>query len=121
MAKKSSKSGGFGKIFLGFLLGVAAVAAGLFAYLSFGALPVAVADTPFPFEKQIVHVPLGSRIDREMKSSPFGISEDVFESGAQYTGSSVRLATAPLGTTFPTQSICFRTLRNFGRHTAATG
>ena len=82
MAKKSSKSGGFGKIFLGFLLGVAAVAAGLFAYLSFGALPVAVADAPFPFEKQIVHLPLGSRIDREMKKPPFGTSEDVFEAGA---------------------------------------
>ncbi len=60
MAKKSS-SGGFGKIFLGFLLGVAAVAVGLFAYLKFGALPVAVADTPLPFEKQIVHASAEAR------------------------------------------------------------
>jgi thiosulfate dehydrogenase len=81
MAKKSS-NGGFGKIFLGFLLGVAAVAAGLFVYLKFGALPVAVADAAFPFEKEIVYLPLNSRIDREMKKPPFGISEDVFESGA---------------------------------------
>ncbi len=81
MAKKSSGSG-FGKLFLGFVLGVAAVAAGLFAYLKFGPLPVAVTDTPFPMEKQIVALPLNSRIERESKTAPFGISEDVFESGA---------------------------------------
>lgn len=81
MAKKSS-SGSFGRLFLGFLLGVLVVAAGLFAYLKFGPLPVAVADAPFPFEKQIVHLPLDARIERETKNAPFGISEDVFESGA---------------------------------------
>src|ERR1700678_985112 len=82
MAKKSSSGGGFGKVFLGFLHGICAVAVGLFAYLKFGALPVAVADAPFPYEKEIVYLPLNSRIDREMKQPPFGTSEDVFESGA---------------------------------------
>ena len=82
MAKKSSSGGGFGKIFLGFLLGVAVVALGLFAYLKFGPLPVAVADAPLPFEKEMVKLPLNTRIDRETKTAPFGISEDVFESGA---------------------------------------
>jgi thiosulfate dehydrogenase len=81
MAKKSS-SGGFGKVFLGFLLGIAAVTIGLFAYLKFGPLPVAVADAQLPFEKQVVKLPLDARIDRESKAAPFGISEDVFESGA---------------------------------------
>jgi thiosulfate dehydrogenase len=81
MAKKSSNNG-FGKVFLGFLLGVAVVAIGLFAYLKFGPLPVAVADAPLPFEKQIVKVPLDARIDHETKAAPFGISEDVFEGGA---------------------------------------
>jgi thiosulfate dehydrogenase len=81
MAKKSS-NGGFGKIIFGFLLGVAAVVGGLFAYLKFGPLPVAVADAPLPFERQIVKLPLNARIDRETKMAPFGISEDVFESGA---------------------------------------
>jgi len=81
MAKKGG-GGGFGKFLLGFLLGIALIAAGLFAYLKFGALPVAVADKAFPFEKEIVYLPLNSRIDREMKAAPFGISEDVFESGA---------------------------------------
>jgi thiosulfate dehydrogenase len=82
MAKKGS-SGGFGKMFLGFLLGIVAVALGLFAYLKFGPLPVAVADSPLPFEKQIVRLPLDARIERETKNAPFGISEDVFESGAK--------------------------------------
>jgi len=80
--KRSSGSGGFGKLLLGFLLGIIAVAAGLFLYLKSGPLPVAVADQPFPFEKQIVKLPLGARIDRETKTAPFGTSEDVFESGA---------------------------------------
>jgi thiosulfate dehydrogenase len=81
MAKKSG-SGGFGKLFLGFILGVAAVAAGLFLYFHFGAPPVAVADAPFPYEKEIVKLPLNARIYREVRTPPFGISEDVFESGA---------------------------------------
>jgi thiosulfate dehydrogenase len=81
MAKKRS-GGGFGKVFLGFLLGIVAVAAGLFLYLHFGSLPVSVADAPLPYEKQIVRLPMHARIDREVKTPPFGISEDVFESGA---------------------------------------
>jgi thiosulfate dehydrogenase len=81
-AKRNGSGGGFGKVFLGFLLGIVAVAAGLFLYLKFGPLPVAVADQPFPFEKQVVRLPLGARIDRETKTAPFGTSEDVFESGA---------------------------------------
>jgi mono/diheme cytochrome c family protein len=43
---------------------------------------VATADKPFPFEKAIVQLPLNARIDREMKTTPFGTSEDVFEAGA---------------------------------------
>ena len=81
-AKRSSGSSGFGKLLFGFLLGVVAVAAALFLYLKFGPLPVAVADAPLPFEKQIVKLPLGARIDRESKAAPFGTSEDVFEAGA---------------------------------------
>ena len=81
MAKKSGSTG-FGKIFLGFLLGIVTVALVIFLYFRFGAPPVAVADAPFPFEKQIVKLPLNARIDRETKTPPFGTSEDVFESGA---------------------------------------
>jgi len=81
VAKKSS-GGGFGKVFLGFLLGIITVAAGLFLYLRFGPLPVAVVDAPLPFEKQVVKLPLNGRIEREVRAAPFGTSEDVFEAGA---------------------------------------
>lgn len=82
MAKKVSK-GGFGKLVLGFVLGVLTVLAAGYAYLNFGRLPVAVADAPFLLEKQIVGIPLHNRIQGEKKNPPFGISEDVFESGAR--------------------------------------
>jgi thiosulfate dehydrogenase len=81
MAKKSG--GGIGKVVLGFVLGILAVAAVVFLDLRFGALPVAVADAAFPLEKQIVKVPMQERIDREKKDPPFGTSEDVFEGGAK--------------------------------------
>ena len=81
MAKKGS-NGGFGKLFLGFLLGAVAVVAAAFLYLRFATLPVAVADPAFPLEKQIVRVPLGARIDKEKKLPPFGTGEDAFEGGA---------------------------------------
>src|ERR1700734_3065938 len=78
-----SSSGGWGKVVLGFLLGVAAVALGVAGYLRWGSPPVATADKPFPMEKQIVSVPLNARIARQMQTPPFGISEDVYEGGAK--------------------------------------
>ena len=74
---------GLGKIFLGFLLGIAIVLGTAAAYLRFGSLPVATADKPFPFEKAIVSVPLHARISSQMQPAPFGINEDVFEGGAR--------------------------------------
>ncbi|QHN02492.1 cytochrome c [Granulicella sp. WH15] len=86
MATRSSsgrRSGGFLPFFLGFLLALVLVAAGGWAYLHFGHLPVSTGDPAFPFEAQVVHVPLHARIAGEMKHPPFGISEDVFEAGAR--------------------------------------
>ncbi len=83
MAKSRASGGGWGKLLLGFLLGVVAVAIGIAGYLRFGALPVATADKPFPFEKEIVSVPLKARIESQMQAPPFGISEDVYEGGAR--------------------------------------
>jgi hypothetical protein len=80
---KSSVSGGAGKVILGFVLGVAAVAVGVMGYLRWGNLPVATADKPFPMEKAIVQVPLGARIARQMQTPPFGIDEEVYEGGAR--------------------------------------
>jgi len=82
MPKAAKSGGGFGKFLLGFFCALLLAAVFLAGYLKFGPLPVAVADKPFPFEKAIVHLPLNARIDREMKTAPFGTSEDVFEAGA---------------------------------------
>ena len=46
--------------------------------------PVAVADAPFPFEKQIVHMPLHARIAKEMpRSVPIQPTADNLTAGAQ--------------------------------------
>ncbi len=72
-----------GKILLGFILAIILIPVGGYIYIRFGHPPVAVSDPAFPYEKQIVHIPLNARIDREMpKSAPFGTSEDVYETGA---------------------------------------
>jgi mono/diheme cytochrome c family protein len=83
MAGRKGSGGGWGKVLLGFVLGVAAVAVGVAGYLRWGSLPVATADKPFPLEKQIVKVPLNARIARQMQTAPFGTSEDVYEGGAR--------------------------------------
>lgn len=54
-----------GKFLLGVLLTLTAVPVGIYCYLRFGHPPVAVADTPFWQEANIVHIPLGKRIRAE--------------------------------------------------------
>ncbi len=68
---------------LGIVFTVVVIIAGGYLYLRYGHPPVAVNDHAFPYEAQIVHVPLGARISREIKQAPFGASEDAFEQGAQ--------------------------------------
>lgn len=73
-----------GKVLLGFILALILLPIGGYIYLRYGHPPVAAADKSFPFEQQIVSIPLSARIDRELqKSAPFGTSEDVYESGAR--------------------------------------
>jgi len=65
---------------LGTLLLIPAVG---YVYLRYGHPPVAVTDTPFPNEAQIVHIPLNARIARDMpKSVPFQPTEAVYVDGA---------------------------------------
>ncbi|MGI4757644.1 MAG: c-type cytochrome [Janthinobacterium lividum] len=70
-----------------FLLGIAVAFVGLglsaALYFKYGHPPVATADPSFPMEAQIVHVPLGARIARELKQPPFQADEHGFEAGAQ--------------------------------------
>ena len=83
MAKGRGSNSGFGKVFLGFVLAFVVVIVGAGVYLKWGKPPVATADKPFPYEEAIVSVPLRARIANEMKTAPFGTSEDVYEGGAK--------------------------------------
>ena len=80
---KGNSGGGFGKLLLGFVLGIIVLVAAVAIYFRWGSPPVATADKPFPFEKSIVQVPLNARIDRQVQQPPFGVSEDVYETGAK--------------------------------------
>jgi thiosulfate dehydrogenase len=100
MAKK--KSSGFGRVVLGFVLGIVAVAAVVFVQMRYRVLPRSLVDKAFPQEAAVVKPPMEARPSREKKESPlnpekpgreklspekkeppFGISEDVFEGGAK--------------------------------------
>ena len=76
-------SGSFVAFALGVVCTLVVLLGGGAAYLRYGHLPVAVADPAFPMEAKIVHVPLQARVAREIRQPPFGISEDVFETGAK--------------------------------------
>ncbi len=72
------------KFILGLLIGLLIIPVGAVIYLHFGHPPVAVADNAFPFEKQIVHVPLNARIKSEMQASaPIEASATNLITGAQ--------------------------------------
>jgi thiosulfate dehydrogenase len=81
-SKSSGGSRGFGKFLMGFVFAFVVLIVGAWAYLKFGHPPVAAADAAFPFEAQIVHVPLDARIEKEIQTPPFDISEDAYEAGA---------------------------------------
>ncbi len=71
-------------VIFAFLLGILLIPIAGFLYFHFGNPPVAVADQPFPLEKQIVHVPLNARIDKEMpRSVPIEVSETNLLAGAK--------------------------------------
>ncbi|MGB9146622.1 MAG: cytochrome c, partial [Acidobacteriaceae bacterium] len=72
------------RFLLGLILGLLILPAVVWGYFRFGHPPVAVADHPFPFEKQIVKMPLNARIDREMPaSSPVAATPANLMAGAQ--------------------------------------
>jgi thiosulfate dehydrogenase len=71
------------KFLVGLVLGLVIVPAALWGYFHFGHPPVAVADPPLVFERQIVKAPLHARIDREMpRRSPIRPTDDNLVAGA---------------------------------------
>ena len=72
-----------GRIFVGFILCLVLVPLAVLAWLHFGHPPVAVADPPFPMERQIVGIPLKARINREAPAAaPIQADEDNLVVGA---------------------------------------
>ncbi|HZC43241.1 MAG TPA: cytochrome c [Acidobacteriaceae bacterium] len=72
------------RFLIGLVIGFLLVPIGAYFYLHYGNPPVSVADPAFPFEKQIVHVPLNARVKKEMpKSVPIQATPDNLTAGAQ--------------------------------------
>ncbi|MGA7349778.1 MAG: cytochrome c [Acidobacteriaceae bacterium] len=72
------------KFLVGLILGVLILPVWALIYFHFGHPPVAVADAPFPMERQLVHAPLHARIDKEMPASaPMEASATNLTAGAQ--------------------------------------
>ncbi len=74
------------RIFLGILLAIVLAPVAALAWFRYGQVPVAVADPPFPYEKQIVSIPLHARINREMVQTPpiQGDEEDLVQGAEVY-------------------------------------
>ncbi|HEX5234210.1 MAG TPA: cytochrome c [Silvibacterium sp.] len=71
------------KFLLGLVVGLLIIPVFVYVYFHVGRPPVAVADQPFPLEKQIVKVPLHARIDHDMPhKAPFESSDTNLEAGA---------------------------------------
>ena len=72
------------RILFGFVLALILVPLVALAWIKYGNVPVAVADTPFPYERQITHMALNRRIDAEMPSTaPIQADEDNLVAGAR--------------------------------------
>lgn len=54
-----------GRLLLGLIIGIVLVPLVVLIYLEYGKVPVAVSDPAFPYERQLVHIPLNARIERE--------------------------------------------------------
>lgn len=83
MTAPSANRNRIGFFLLGIVFTLAGLCLGAAVYLKYGNPPVATADPSFPMEAQIVHVPLGARIARELKQPPFQADEQGMEAGAQ--------------------------------------
>jgi len=77
-----SNRGSFTGSLLGFLFAFIFLAAAGYIYLRYGHPPAATADSPFPFEAQIVQIPLNARINRQLSNAPFSPRSEDLTSGA---------------------------------------
>lgn len=72
------------RFLVGLILGLLVIPVWAALYFHFGHPPVAVADQSLPMERDIVHLPLHARIDKEMPASaPIEASATNLTAGAQ--------------------------------------
>ncbi len=68
---------------IGFLMGIAVLAGGLFYYFDSGRAPVATADPAMPFEKKLANLALNAHIENQhIPPSPVAADESNFLAGA---------------------------------------
>lgn len=73
-----------GRLLFGIFVGLVIAPILVLGWFKWGNPPVAVADKPLPFEKQIVSVPMHARIDRDMvATAPIQADEATLVAGAQ--------------------------------------
>jgi thiosulfate dehydrogenase len=73
-----------GRFVLGLILGLIAIPAVIYIYFASGSAPVATAGPSIPFEKQLAHMALHARLDKEMpKSVPIAADDATYTAGAQ--------------------------------------
>src|SRR5216684_9187931 len=74
----------FATLVLGIILGVVAIALGIYSYFAMGQAPVATSALPMPFEKKLAHQALNAIVRREMpKTVPLQPDESNLAAGAQ--------------------------------------
>jgi thiosulfate dehydrogenase len=72
------------RFLIGLLIGICILPAFGWLYFRFGYAPVATASSPMPFEKQLAHMALNARIDKEApKSVPFQPNEQDYMAGVK--------------------------------------
>ena len=72
-----------GRFLFGIVVGIVLVPVGAWLWLGHGSPPVAVADPPLPFERQITSVPMQARIAKDAPAKvPVEANEATFVAGA---------------------------------------
>lgn len=71
------------RFLLGLIFGIVLVPLVVLAYLTYGNVPVAVSDLPFPREAQLVHIPLNARVQKEMVGTRMEPDQSTLTAGAR--------------------------------------
>jgi len=71
------------RFLLGFIIGIVLVPLAVLAYLTYGSVPVAVSDRPISHERQLVHIPLNARIQKELVGTHMEPDQPTLTAGAR--------------------------------------